>query len=159
MSIWLSFIAVNLLAASSGAIFKPGPWYESLQKPVWCPPNWLFAPAWMVLFLINAWAGVRVFEAAAPEAVVGLMTLYGISLVLNAGWSAFFFGAKRPDWALAELVFLWLSIFAQILLFAPVDQTASFLLMPYLAWVSFAGVLNFSMWRLNRTRIVADSAL
>ena len=159
MSIWLSFIAVNLLAASSGAIFKPGPWYESLQKPVWCPPNWLFAPAWMVLFLINAWAGVRVFEAAAPEAVVGLMALYGISLVLNAGWSAFFFGAKRPDWALSELVFLWLSIFAQILLFAPVDQTASFLLMPYLAWVSFAGVLNFSMWRLNRTRMVADSAL
>ncbi|MEN9708799.1 MAG: hypothetical protein RIQ68_1207 [Pseudomonadota bacterium] len=159
MSVWLSFIAVNLLAASSGAIFKPGAWYESLQKPVWCPPNWLFAPAWSILFLINAWAGVRVYEAAAPEAVVVLMALYGVSLLLNAGWSGFFFGAKRPDWALAELVFLWLSILAQVIVFAAVDQTASFLLMPYLAWVSFAGVLNFSMWRLNRTRIVSDSLL
>lgn len=155
MSIWLSFIAVNVLAAASGALFKPGAWYASLEKPVWCPPNWLFAPAWTVLYGINVWVGVQVFEAAAPDAVVALMALYGVSLVLNAAWSGIFFGLKRPDWALGELVLLWLSLLAQILAFAPIDQTASLMLLPYLAWVSFAGVLNFAMWRLNRTRIVS----
>ena len=150
MSIWVSFIVVNVLAASSGAIFKPGAWYASLNKPIWCPPNWLFAPAWSVLYAINVWVGVRVFEAAPPEAVTGLMALYGLSLVLNAAWSGFFFGLKRPDWALGELLLLWLSLAAQILLFVPVDQTAGLMLLPYLAWVSFAGVLNWAMWRLNR---------
>ena len=150
MSIWVSFIAVNVLAASSGAIFKPGAWYAGLNKPAWCPPNWLFAPAWTVLYAINVWVGVRVYEAAAPEVVTPLMALYGASLVFNAAWSGFFFGLKRPDWALAELVFLWGSILAQIILFTPVESTAALMLLPYLAWVSFAGVLNFAMWRLNR---------
>lgn len=157
MTILLIFIAVNLVAASSGAIFKPGDWYETLAKPWWRPPNWLFAPAWMVLYLLNAIAGSRIYETAAPEALPVLMGVYGVSLALNAAWSGFFFGLKRPDWALGELVLLWLSVLAQILLFLPVDQTAAFLILPYLAWVTFAGVLNLAMWRLNRTRLVSGA--
>ncbi len=159
MSILLIFIAANLVAASSGAIFKPGAWYETLAKPWWRPPNWLFAPAWMVLYLLNAIAGSRVYEAASPEALPKLMGLYGLSLVFNAAWSGFFFGLKRPDWAFAELILLWLSLLAQIISFAQVDETAAWLNAPYLAWVSFAGVLNFAMWRLNRERIVAGPSL
>lgn len=155
MTVLLTFIAVNVLAASSGAVFKPGPWYASLEKPSWCPPNWLFAPAWSVLFLLNAWVGSRVYEAAPAEGLVPLMVLYGVSLALNAAWSGLFFGLKRPDWAFREVILLWVSVLAQIIAFAPVDMTAALWLLPYLAWVSFAAFLNLTMWRLNRERIVA----
>ncbi len=155
MTILLSFIAANLLAASSGAFFKPGDWYESLAKPSWRPPNWLFAPAWMVLFLLNAYAGSKAYEAASSEALPTMLIVYGVSLAFNGAWSGLFFGLKRPDWALIDLIFLWLSIVVQIIVFASIDTEAAWLVVPYLAWVSFAGVLNLVMWRLNRERILA----
>ena len=148
MSLGLFILAV-ILVASSGVVFRPGAWYRALAKPVWTPPNWVFGPAWMLLYALIAYAGWRVWEAASPEAAALPMTVYALQLGLNAGWSAIFFGLKRPDWALAELACLWLAILANILAFFPIDPLAAGLLLPYLAWVTFAGALNLAVWRLN----------
>jgi tryptophan-rich sensory protein len=143
------FVVANVVTASSGALFRPGDWYEHLNKPWWRPPNWLFGPAWSVLYLMNSFAGWYVWSAAEPDQVPRILTVYGISLVFNAAWSGIFFGLRRMDLALVELIGLWASIALMIFMFRPISETAAWLLVPYLAWVSFAGVLNFTMWRLN----------
>lgn len=133
-------------AASSGAFFKPGAWYELLDHPSWRPPNWLFPPAWAVLFLMIATSGWLVWRAVG----IGLpLVVWAASLFVNAGWSWLFFGLRRPDWAFGNLSMLWLSIVANIAVFAPVSTTAAWLLVPYLAWVSFAGALNWAILRRN----------
>ncbi len=143
------FILAVMLVASSGAVFKPGAWYRTLTKPSWTPPDWVFPAGWTLLYVLIAIAGWRVWERLALEAAVLPMAVYALQLVLNAGWSAIFFGLKRPDWAFAELACLWLAIVANIVVFHPIDPLAAALLLPYLAWVTFAGALNFAVWRLN----------
>jgi len=147
---FLVFLGCVVLVASSGAVFRPGAWYRTLSKPAWTPPDWLFGPAWAILYLMIAVAGWRVWGRAYADMLAVAMAVYGVQLALNAGWSAVFFGLKRPDWALAELACLWLSILANIVVLFTIDPLAALLLVPYLAWVSFAGVLNFTVWRLNR---------
>lgn len=147
---FLVFFALNFATACSGAVFTPGAWYESLAKPWWRPPNWLFAPAWSVLYLLIAISGYLVWRDVWLAGAIGPLALYVVSLMLNAAWSGVFFGMKRPDLAFYELIVLWLSIAAMILVFMPLQQTAAWLLFPYLAWVTFAGALNFSIWRLNK---------
>lgn len=149
MIAWLTFAALCFAAALSGALFKPGAWHAALAKPRWHPPNWLFGPAWGVLYLMIATAGWMVWNAAGFSAA---LAAWGVQLVLNAGWSWLFFGLRRPDLAFAEVLLLWLSIAACVVLFAPISTTAALLMVPYLAWVAFASALNFSMWRLNRAR-------
>ena len=144
----LPFVAVCFCAALSGAFFRPGDWYDGLAKPSWRPPNWLFPPAWSVLYVCIAVSGWLVWRTGSPGVDFAL-GVYGAQLLLNAGWSAVFFGLRRPDWAFGELALLWLSIVATIAVFAPISTAAAALLAPYLAWVTFAGVLNLSMWRLN----------
>lgn len=152
MSDWwplLGFFGACFATALSGAIFTPGQWYEGLKKPWWRPPNWLFGPAWGVLFIMIAISGWLVWR----EVGFGLaMALYGLQLGLNFLWSAFFFGMRRPDLALYDLVALWLAILACILVFAPISPWGMALMIPYIAWVSFAGWLNFTMLRLNGPR-------
>ncbi len=145
----LPFFAACFTAALSGAFFRPGDWYEDLAKPSWRPPNWLFPPAWSVLYVCIAVAGWLVWRTGAPGVATSL-AVYGVSLLLNAGWSAVFFGMRRVDWAFGELALLWLSIAATIAVFAPISTTAALLLAPYLVWVTFAGALNLSIWQLNR---------
>ena len=143
------FVAAVMATAGSGAFFKPGAWYEGLRKPAWRPPNWLFAPAWAVLFVMIAASGWLVWRQAG----LGLpIAVYALNLALNFAWSALFFGARRPDFALYDLMAMWLTIVALIALFAPISPAAAWLLVPYLAWTSFAGVLNATMWRLNGPR-------
>ncbi len=146
----LPFVGVCFCTALSGALFRPGVWYERLARPSWCPPNWLFGPAWTVLFICIAVAGWLVWRTGTPD-MVPVLAVWAVQLAFNAGWSALFFGLRRPDWAFGELVLLWLSIAANIAVFAPVSTPAALLLVPYLAWVSFAGALNLSIWRLNGT--------
>lgn len=148
------FVVVNFAAASSGAVFKPGAWYASLNKPDWTPPNWAFPVVWTTLFILNAVAGWRVWETAGAEARTALI-VYGVSLVLNAAWSAIFFGLRRMDLALVEVLFLWASLVAVIVLFAPLDLIAAALVVPYLIWVTIAAFLNLRMLQLNRGRAVA----
>ena len=149
-----TFLAINFLAAASGAIFKPGKWYEGLRKPGWTPPNLAFPIVWTVLFILNAIAGWLVWRQAGFDALLDspALTVYGVSLVINALWSALFFGAKRMDWAMADVVLLWVSIAATMVLFQPYSPVSSLLQAPYLVWVTIAAALNYRVMQLNPRR-------
>lgn len=150
--VFLGFVAACFLAATTGAVFRPGEWYEQLAKPSWRPPNWLFPPAWAVLYFFIALAGWLAWRAAGFSGAALPLTLYFLQLGLNAAWSPIFFGMRRPDLAFVEIVLLWAAIVATMIAFYPIDKMAAWLLLPYLAWVTFAAALNFSVWRLNQDR-------
>lgn len=144
---FLVFFVIVLAVAMSGAVFKPGPWYEKLDKPSWTPPNWAFPTVWSVLYLFIAIAGWLVYEEAGLVAVP--FAIYGAQLALNAGWSALFFGMRRADLAFADVVALWFMVAANISVFLPISLWAGLLLVPYLAWVTAAACLNYSVWQRN----------
>ena len=145
------FVLANLAAASSGALFRPGAWYASLAKPSWTPPNWAFPVVWSVLFVLNAVAGWLVWTAAGAGAA-GPLTVYGVSLVINASWSGVFFGARRMGLGFVIVAALWLSIALVMVVFVPVSPLAAGLIAPYLAWVTIASALNLRVWQLNSPR-------
>lgn len=144
-----AFIGANVAAAASGAVFTPGRWYKELNKPSWTPPDWLFAPAWTILFAMIAWSGYAFYMAAEPGERLIPLIAYGAQLVFNFAWSALFFGAKRMDLALADAFLMLAAIAINIALFWPVSEQAALLLVPYLGWVAFAAALNFAMMRRN----------
>lgn len=149
---WLSllgFIAACVLAATAGAIFRPGAWYERLRKPSWRPPNRLFAPVWTVLYAMIAVSGWLVWREAGFAGAALPLAVYALQLLLNAAWTPLFFGLHRPDLGFLDIVFLWFSIIATVALFWPISAAAALLLVPYLAWVTFAAALNLAVWRLN----------
>lgn len=146
----IGFVSACFLAATTGAVFRPGDWYERLAKPSWRPPNWLFAPVWTILYLTIAVSGWLVWRKSGFAGAALPLAIYLVQLVLNAAWTPIFFGLRRPDLAFIEIVMLWLSIVATIAAFHPVNAAAAWLLVPYLAWVTFAAALNFAVWRLNR---------
>jgi tryptophan-rich sensory protein len=146
----MAFIGVNVLTAMSGAVNKPGDWYEQLDKPDWRPPNWAFPVVWTILFAMIAVAGWMAWEAGGGFTGAPLaMSFYALQLILNALWSYLFFGLRRPDWALAEAGALWLSILATVLAFMPISLGAAALMTPYLIWVGVAFALNRSILRRN----------
>ncbi len=145
----VGFFAAALAAASTGGLFRPDAWYAALRKPSWCPPNWLFAPAWAVLYALIAISGWLVWRQAGFGGAGTALAIYAAQLVLNAAWSGIFFGMRRMGLAMIELVLLWLSIAATIIAFAAHHTGAAWLLAPYLAWVTFAGALNYAMFRMN----------
>lgn len=147
----VAVISVVVVAFAGGLATEIGPWYEGLRFPALRPPNWLFAPAWTLIFALIATAGVLAFDDAPDSAARRtLIALFALNGLLNVAWSPLFFKLKRPDWALIELVPFWLSIFALIAFVAPFSPRAAGLLAPYLAWVTFAGWLNWRIVRLNR---------
>jgi benzodiazapine receptor len=151
----IAFGAASFGAAATGAIFRPGDWYRRLDKPPWRPPDWLFAPVWTMLYASIAMSGWLVWRAAGIEGAALPLAVFALQLLLNAAWTPLFFGLRRPDLALVEIVMLWGSIAATIVLFYPVSAAAAWLLVPYLAWVSFASALNASIWRRNRPTAAA----
>ncbi len=131
-------------------------WYPMLEKPWFTPPNWLFGPAWFVLYIMMGVASWRVWSVGVTEpGVVVALGVYGVHLVFNALWSILFFGSRRPDWALIEVVGLWLSVVASAWLFGRVDSTAGLLMVPYIGWVTFAALLNAAIVRLNPRPVLA----
>jgi translocator protein len=124
-------------------------WYASLAKPDWTPPNWLFGPVWSALYLSMAAAGWLVWRQKGFRGSVLPMTLFGVQLALNGLWSSLFFAWHSPGAALVDLALLWAAIFCIVVVFSRRSILAAALLAPYLAWVSFAGVLNFVVWRMN----------
>lgn len=146
----IPFAAGCFVAAAMGAVFRPGEWYKRLDKPRWRPPDWLFAPVWTALYLAIAVSGWLVWREAGMSGAALPLGVYATQLLLNAAWTPIFFGLKRPDLAAAGIVMLWVAIVATIVQFYPVSATAAWLLVPYLAWVSFAAALAFSVWRRNR---------
>lgn len=127
-------------------------WYPTLIKPVFNPPNWIFGPVWTVLYIMMGIAGGMVWNRIdSNEALVKkAFKFFIIQLALNALWSYLFFGLHNPLLALIEIVLLWLMILETHNQFKRIDKTAALLLIPYLAWVTFATVLNASIWWLNK---------
>ncbi len=143
------FITACFLAALTGAWFRPGGWCERLKKPSWRPPNRLFAPVWTILYVMIAVAGWLIWREAGFAGASLPLAIYVSQLILNAAWTPLFFGLHRPDLAFIDIVLVWVSIVATIVLFYPIRIGAALLLVPYLAWVTFASALNFAVWRLN----------
>ncbi|MGQ0456298.1 MAG: TspO/MBR family protein [Hyphomicrobium sp.] len=140
------FLALVFAAASSGAIFQPGAWYDALNKPTWTPPDWAFPVAWTILYIMIAVAGWFAWRAGGWSTA---MAIWGVGLVLNALWSYFMFGRQDITLALADVIGLWIATAAFIVAAWGLDTRAAYLFMPYLVWVSFAGALNFVVWRMN----------
>jgi tryptophan-rich sensory protein len=143
-------LAATAVAVAGALVTELGPWYFGLRKPAWQPPDWLFGPAWTLIFGLAAVAGVLGWNAAADRRErVRLLLLFAINAALNVGWSLLFFRLHRPDWALAEVVLLWLSIVVLMVVLWRSSRLAALALVPYLAWVTFAGILNRAIVVLN----------
>lgn len=129
----------------------PGDWYASLAKPAWTPPTWVFGPAWTILYAMMALAAWRLWRrlGARPRESRRALVLFAVQLALNLSWTPVFFGMQRPDLALVVILFLWVAIAATIVAAWKACKTAAALLVPYLAWVTFATALNAAIWRLN----------
>jgi tryptophan-rich sensory protein len=133
-------------------------WYKALRKPGFNPPSSVFAPVWTILYFLMGISLYLVLDKqqrkdtppTVKTQVEKAIEVFGIQLGLNAIWSFLFFGLKSPLYGLVDIVLLWMAIIATIILFAPISIVAAILLVPYLAWVSFAAVLNYSIWQLNR---------
>lgn len=140
------FFAASIAAASTGALFEPGGWYKSLNKPSWTPPNWLFPVVWTVLYIAMAVAAARVAVIDGAQVAMAFFTL---QLVLNTLWTPVFFGLRRLRGGMVVISGLWLAVAATMITFWQIDTIAGVLLAPYLLWVTIASALNFSVWRLN----------
>jgi translocator protein len=143
------WLAACFAAAAFGGFFMPGDWYASLRKPSWNPPGWIFGPVWTALYSMMAVSAWLVWKRGGFIAQRRPLGFFIIQLILNAAWTPLFFGLHKPGWAFAEIVLLWLAIAATMLSFRREHRLAGWLLAPYLAWVTFAAVLNFTLWRMN----------
>ena len=125
-------------------------WYPTLEKPSFNPPAWIFGPVWTLLYIAMAVAAWLVWrERTGHRRVAVPLVAYTLQLVANGLWSWFFFGHHRIGLALADITLMWVLIAVTIALFWPIRRAAAWLLVPYLAWVSYAGALNWALWRLN----------
>lgn len=147
------FLVICLSAGGLGAVATTPEidgWYGTIAKPVWNPPNWIFGPVWTTLFVIMAFAGWLVWKQHQTSTRRTALAFFGLQLILNTGWSWIFFGLHQPGWAFVEIVVLWGAILATTVSFYWQSRVAGCLMAPYLAWVSFAAVLNFTIWSMNR---------
>ncbi len=147
-------ILIAQLAGFIGSLFTSPSiptWYAILTKPTFNPPNWLFAPVWVSLYFLMAVSAYLVWNRSLEKTGVKIaLIFYAIQLVLNSFWSIIFFGLRQPFYAFLEIIILWLFIFLTILSFWKISKPAALLLLPYISWVTFAALLNFSLWQLNR---------
>jgi tryptophan-rich sensory protein len=146
-------IIISQLAGLIGAFFTTPSihtWYATLVKPSFNPPNWVFGPVWTILYtLIGISLYLVIKDGIGSKEKKFALIVFSIHLILNSLWSILFFGMKNPFLAFIEILILWGLIFYTMLLFKRIDQKTVYLLTPYLLWVSFAAILNFSIWRLN----------
>jgi translocator protein len=142
------WILLPLLAGAFGSLFQPGQWFAELAKPTWNPPSWVFGPVWTTLYILMGVAAWLVWRRGGPIAR-GALTLFVVQLVFNAAWSWLFFGLQSPGLAFLDIILLWLLIIVTTVAFWRVRMAAGVLLLPYLAWVTFATALNFAIWRMN----------
>ncbi|MGI4838192.1 MAG: tryptophan-rich sensory protein TspO [Janthinobacterium lividum] len=141
------FLLACCAAASTGMIFKPGAWYESLKKPRFTPPNWAFPAAWVTIYLLLSWAGYRLTLLADSQTV---LALWAAQIALNTLWTPVFFGANRLGAGMVIIGVLWVVVAAMVLLALRLDVITGLILFPYLVWLTVAAALNFSILRHNR---------
>ena len=142
-------LAVTFSAAYVGSRFPVDDWYAALSKPTWNPPNWLFGPVWGILYLLMAIAAWLVWRKSGFAGAAIPLGIFVLQLGLNAAWSWLFFGRHELGLALIEILVLWGAILGTIIGFWRLNPISGILLVPYLLWVTFAAVLNFTIWRLN----------
>lgn len=147
--LFLTFLAACGAAATTGAMFQPGAWYGGLVKPVWTPRDWMFPVVWTTLYLLMAYAAMRVAGGADNAQP---LAFWALQIAFNTLWTPVFFGLHRMRAAMMIMVLLWVSVAATTFSFLSVDLLAGVLMLPYLLWVTIAGALNFSVMRLNPTQ-------
>ncbi len=147
--LFLTFLAACGAAATTGAMFQPGAWCDGLVKPVWTPRDWMFPVVWTTLYLLMAYAAMRVAGGADNAQP---LAFWALQIAFNTLWTPVFFGLHRMRAAMMIMVLLWLSVAATTFSFLSVDLLAGVLMLPYLLWVTIAGALNFSVMRLNPTQ-------
>ena len=152
---WVKFVVSILMcqaAGTIGSLFTSSSiptWYAMLNKPAFNPPNWIFAPVWIFLYILMGISFYLIWIKSDVPNFGFLLSAFLLQLVLNAFWTIIFFGLKSPLYAFIEIIILWIMILICIISFYPVSKAASILLIPYILWVSLASILNFSLWRLN----------
>ena len=148
---FIAWLAVSFIAAAIGraASIQAGPFYSQLVRPEWAPPPGLFGPVWTVLYALMGIAAWLIWRVGGFRAARTALTLFLVQLVVNALWSWLFFGWHLGALAFADIVLLWVLIVATLFAFWRIRPLAGALLIPYLLWVSFASVLNYSVWQLN----------
>lgn len=152
MKLIISILIPLLVGAVSGYFTSSGVngWYALANKPWFNPPNWIFAPVWTMLYVLMGIALFLVWRSEADKNIKQTaIILFAVQLALNFCWSIIFFKLQQPGWALAEIILMWVMILLTIFWFGKINATAAWLLVPYISWVSFASVLNYSIWRLN----------
>ena len=145
----LAWLAISFLPALIGAPFPAPAWYRSLNRPRWSPPAWVFGPVWTVLYTLMGIAAWLVWQRRRPGRSVAI-GLFGLQLALNAAWTPIFFGARAIGPALLEIVVTWFAILGTLVAFTRQRALAGALLVPYLAWTTFATLLTAAIWRRNR---------
>lgn len=149
---WLGlagWLALVFCASATAVFIAENGWYAGLAKPTWNPTGWIFGLVWTVLYALMAVAAWRVWRHGGWARQKAALSLFIAQWALNTLWTPLFFGLHRPGWALAEILILLIAILATIRAFWRADQPAGLLLIPYAAWVAFATVLNWTIWRLN----------
>jgi tryptophan-rich sensory protein len=147
LAVWL---VLCFAAPALGSAAGPGEWYAQLQKPAWNPPGWVFGPVWTTLYTMMAVAAWLVWRRGGFATQRRALVLYLVQLGLNALWTPLFFGLRNAPLAFAEILLLWLAILGTLVAFGKAQRAAGLLLLPYLAWVTLAAALNFTLWQLNR---------
>ena len=145
----IGWIVLCSLAGVFGAQFEPGMWYETLQKPIWTPPDWIFPVVWPILYILMGISAWLIWKLKSTKLNDPIFIWFYVQLTLNAIWSWLFFGMHYIGTALAEIFLLWTAIVFTILLFWNKKRLAGALLLPYLGWVSYAAALTFAIWKLN----------
>lgn len=147
-------IAIPLIVGGTSGFFTATgveSWYQTIARPTWNPPGWIFGPVWTTLYVMM---GISLFLVWKEDTSVELkkiaIALFTVQLVLNFFWSFIFFNQHQIGWALVEIAAMWVFILLTIFAFAQVNKAAAWLLVPYISWVSFATILNFTIWQLNK---------
>lgn len=155
---WVSYAVVAaalvVVGGIGGKATDIGPWYRSLRKPSWNPPDWVFPVVWTTIYLFIIYSVGSIWNLAASEQRTMILLVVSINFVLNLLWSVLFFTLRNPLLALFEVVLLWLSILAMVFLFLEISLFSALMLLPYLLWVSIAMLLNLSIVRLNRDQLI-----
>ena len=152
MKLFISILIPLLVGAISGFFTSSGVngWFALANKPWFNPPNWIFAPVWTTLYILMGIALFLVWRANVAKTIKQTaIILFAVQLTLNFFWSFIFFKLQQPSWAFVEIILMWVAILLTILWFAKINKAAAWLLVPYICWVSFASVLNYSIWQLN----------
>ncbi len=151
---FITAIAVSEAAGIIGSVFTVSAipnWYAGLAKPALNPPSWVFGPVWTTLYALMGVAAFLIWKNGwEKKKVKAALGVFGIQLFLNAIWSIIFFGLHSPGWALVDIILLWLAIVWTMVVFYKISRPATWLLLPYILWVSFATYLNYSIWILNK---------